>query len=294
MTSPFPELVTPSERPADLPDFASPPVVEVALGIQFAELTAYRTWHAGLLWDSTFRARFPQCIEQPPIEPAFELFGTQPPSRELLRIQTLSGPIVPRLWFISRDNTELVQFQSDRFLHNWRNYGSGSEYPRYEKVRDRFFEELASVKKFLRLWQVGEITTNQCEVSYYNHIPMNDSRGDVFLFGDVFNGFPPRQSSGASDITHSIRFEGGQFHIQYVITGPDNNAPRGRLHVSAEPVVDANGNPVVSLCLTARGSPLSPGIGGVADFFDLGREAIVRTFTAVTSEKMHSIWERNK
>ncbi|MFZ1416629.1 MAG: TIGR04255 family protein [Defluviicoccus sp.] len=292
MTSPSQELVTPSERPADLPDFASPPVVEVALGIQFAELTAYRTWHTGLLWDSTFRARFPQCIEQPPIEPVFELFGAQPPSRELLRIQTLSGPVVPRLWFISQDNSELVQFQSDRFLHNWRNYGIGAEYPRYEKIRSCFFEELTNVNRFLDSSGIGRMIPNQCEVSYYNHIAIQDCGTDLFTSGNLFGFFPPTQSDGRADITDNVHFEGGRFYIQYIITEPKSHTPRGRLHVSAEPVVEASGSPVIRLSLTARGSPLSREVQGIADFFDLGRSAIVRTFAAITSEKMHNIWGR--
>jgi hypothetical protein len=131
-------------------------------------------------------------------------------------------------------------------------------------------------------------------VSYYNHIAIQGHGTDVFASGKLFKFFPPTRSDGRADIAENVHFEGGRFYIQYVITEPEGHTPRGRLHVSAEPAVEAKGSPVIRLSLTARGSPLSPEGQGVADFFDLGRDAIVRAFTSLTSEKMHDMWGRKK
>ena len=140
MISPLQPSVVAAERSADLPEFECPPVVEVVLGVQFTELTAYRTWHAGLLWDTTFRKHFPKCAEQPPLDPVFETFGSQKLARNLFRIQQRA--IIPRLWFVSEDESELIQFQSDRFLHNWKSGQQDARYPRYEQIRERFFGEI--------------------------------------------------------------------------------------------------------------------------------------------------------
>ena len=38
------------ERPPDLPDFNRPPLIEVALGVQFEPLPQMRQGHVGLFW----------------------------------------------------------------------------------------------------------------------------------------------------------------------------------------------------------------------------------------------------
>jgi hypothetical protein len=65
------------DRPADLPDYEHPPLVEVVLSVQFAELQGYRTVHAGLLWEGKFRQAYHRVVEQPPLDPTFEVFGPQ-------------------------------------------------------------------------------------------------------------------------------------------------------------------------------------------------------------------------
>ena len=39
-----------TERPSDLPDFSSPPVVETVLSVQFDRLKAAHSAHFGLYW----------------------------------------------------------------------------------------------------------------------------------------------------------------------------------------------------------------------------------------------------
>jgi uncharacterized protein (TIGR04255 family) len=292
MTSRLQPPVVGAERPADLPDFERPPVVEVVLGVQFTELTAYRTWHAGLLWDSTFRAHFPRCVEQPPLDPLFETFGSQKPARNLLRIQQMSGPIVPRLWFVSHDESDLIQFQSDRFLHNWRRFQQDTRYPRYEPVRERFFEEISDVMSFLNNNEIGLLEPNQCEITYVNHIKLNDGGDPRLDFWRIFTFFGPFQSNTNPDSAHETQLEDGRFAIRFVIFERHNKQPLGRLHIVAEPAVETDDTPIVRLSLTARGSPISPTLQGVADFLDVGRESIVRTFAAITTEEMHKIWGR--
>ena len=96
------------DRPTDLPDYERPPLVEVALAVQFAELPGYRTVHAGLLWQDKFREAYPRFFEQPPLDPTFEVFGPQARTPQL-QIKQMPGPPVPRLWFMNDNKTELVQ-----------------------------------------------------------------------------------------------------------------------------------------------------------------------------------------
>jgi hypothetical protein len=67
----------------------------------------------------------------------------------------------------------------------------------------------------------------------------------------------------------------------------------GRLYIEFKPAVrHDDGKRVIVLTLTARGAPASPKIVGVLDWFDLGREWIVRGFTDFTADAMHKQWGR--
>jgi hypothetical protein len=54
---------------------------------------------------------------------------------------------MPRFWFVNEVGTELLQFQLDRFVHNWRKTGEGIEYPRYERIRKKAPRDLHRLDK---------------------------------------------------------------------------------------------------------------------------------------------------
>lgn len=147
-------------RPADLPEYDDPPVVEVVLSVQFAELRNYRTIYGGLLWDRKFRASFGEVTEHPPLVPTFETFGATGAGGVAFSVEQVTGPPVPRLWFAKENKTELIQFQASRFIHNWRKAASGIDYPRYEHIREKFFAEVAEIEEFLRAENIGGIDPN--------------------------------------------------------------------------------------------------------------------------------------
>ena len=287
-------MVSNTKRPNDLPEFDVPPVIEVVIGVQFPELQAYRTQHVGLLWDVVFKEKFPICLERPPLEQVFETFGALKPNEPVLRIKPAPGPEVPRLWFINSEETELVQIQASRFLHNWRKIEGKSGYPRYEPIRDRFFEELMAVQQFFEDAGIGTIEANQCEVTYINHIVLDDEDDPRSQFHRVFPFWADAQriaEAGGETLPESEEARFGQL---FVIRDSSGETPIGRLHVEAMPANDQDGNYLIRLSLTARGAPLSPTQEGVRDFVDIGREAIVRGFAAITSSDMHKVWGRTK
>jgi hypothetical protein len=70
-----------------LPDFEKPPVVEVALSLQFRPLELLRSAHLGLLW-SVFRSRgFSRVEDYGELEPVFEDFDAKPSPRVGVRMQ---------------------------------------------------------------------------------------------------------------------------------------------------------------------------------------------------------------
>lgn len=276
------------DRPADLPDYEHPPLVEVVLSVQFAELQGYRTVHAGLLWEEKFRQAYPLVVEHPPLNPTFEVFGPQASSPQL-QIKQMPGPQVPRLWFSNSENTELVQIQADRFVRNWRKVGKGECYPRYERLRKQFFADLEEVDGFFKDWKIGAMQPNQCEMTYVNRLELQgyDLRNRPGL---ALNFFPERALQPDREDARLPESEDCNLAVRYVLK--DARAePRGRLLVTVQPW---SREPALRLDLTARGAPETADFEAVASFLDEGREAIVHGFTAITRERMHKKWGRVK
>ena len=237
------------DRPADLPDYETPPLVEVALAVQFAELQGYRTVHAGLLWADKFREAYPRFFEQPPLDPTFEVFGPQARAPQL-QIKQMPGPPVPRLWFMNDSETELVQIQANRFVRNWRKVGEGENYPRYEKLRERFFPELEEVDAFFKGWSIGAIQPNQCEITYVNRLQLDghDLRAHPAIALSLFSRDALQSDGESATLPES---EDCNLSLRYILKDA-NGEPRGRLLVTVQPWP---GEPALRLDLTVRGPP---------------------------------------
>jgi uncharacterized protein (TIGR04255 family) len=274
------------DRPADLPDYERPPLVEVALAVQFAELQGYRTVHAGLLWADKFRKAYPRFVEQPPLDPNFEVFGPRDRAAQF-QIKQMPGPPVPRLWFLNSQETDLVQIQANRFVRNWRKVGEGENYPRYETLRERFFAELQDIDAFFKSWDIGAIQPNQCEITYVNRLELegHDLRIDPGSALKLFSREGLRLGGGVGSLPEP---EDCNLSARYVIRDP-NGEPRGRLLIALQPW---SNEPVLRLDLTVRGAPATADFDAVGDFLDQGRRIIVHGFTAITTEEMHKRWGR--
>jgi uncharacterized protein (TIGR04255 family) len=263
-----------------LPDFEKPPVVETVLSVQFEPLIQMRAVHLGLLWQE-FRDKLPRTEERPPLEPLIERFPEPTRLRLGLQLQALDTPPIPRFWFLNEEGTELVQVQPDRFIRNWRKVGVGDLYPRYPMVKSAFEADFNRFLGFVAERKLGVVRLNQCEVTYVNHIIAGEgwtTYQDVDRIFTIWHqpaDFPP---GNAEDLT---------FHARFPIPG-SNGKPIGRLHAELQPaVLTSDGRQMYVLNLTARGQ-----IGESIDFFDLGREWIVKSFAALTTPDMHRIWRR--
>jgi len=264
---------------AGLPEFDDPPVVETVLSVQFEPLSSLRTAHLGLLWEE-YRESFPKTEERSPLEPVTEQFPEAPVTRVGLKFQALENPPIPRLWFVNAQGNEMIQVQNDRFVKNWRKEGKGERYPRYEKtIRPNFDRDYAIFLGFLEHNHLGAPYVNQCEITYMNHILAGHGWE---RYGDVGKVFTFWHQPG---LTPPGPAEDVRLHARFIIPGNDNR-PVGRLHVDLQPAVSVSDNhPMFVLHLTARGQ-----VGSGIDFFDIGREWIVRAFKNLTTQSMHNVW----
>jgi len=270
-----------------LPSFARPPVVEVALSAQFEPLKSLRTPHIGVFWGE-LRDRFPIVEEHPPIDSVIERFGVPPRAAGAqVKLQMLDMPPVPRCWFLNQAGTELIQIQMDRFVHNWRKASDDDSYPRYRAVREAFAAELRRFQNFILREQLGDFIPNQCEVTYVNHVPSGLGWNGLGELSKVLTVFETRYSDDFLGTPQDARLA-----LRYVIQD-EQGRPFGRLHVTVEPAHrNADSCPMFLIRLTARTRPDGDGIDGVLKSLDVGREWVVRGFTALTRPEMHMIWRR--
>jgi len=272
-------------RPTHLPDYKAPPVNEVVLGIQFAELKQLGSVHAGLFW-SRIRSKFTKAAEQPPLPKTFEMFGSDLRMMMTPTMELSPMPPMHRYWFIDEGEAELIQLQRDRLFHNWRKTTSDAEYPHFEAISDSFRQSVRLLEQFLHDERLGTLECNQCEVTYINHIAVQADEGfsaaTKRVFGEWF----------ALDAPAFKSLEDTAIALKYQIS--IDGKVRGRLHVSIQPAVQATGQSLLVMELTARGRPVSDDAEGYLSFMRHAREAIVMKFTKLTSKEMHKAWGRTQ
>lgn len=268
-------------RPEHLPDYTNPPLNEVVLGVQFAPARNYQQIQAYEVWQ-LFKETFPNVEEYPAIPPAFETFGL--PAGPQLNFGFVTGAQHDRFWFLSPKKEELIQFQSDRLLHNWRKVGDQTnEYPRFERMIVNFESELKKLEQYFASLASQRLNINQCEISYINHIQIGNGRDGL----------------GVSDVLRFAQFQGEQpedvsFSFRNTIYD-EKSGPVGRIIGEAQiGVNNLDQSRIIALTITARGAPTEPNISGALNFLKLGREMVVNTFTDVTTDLCHERWGRTK
>lgn len=261
-------------------NFDDPPVTEVVVAVAFAPIPSLTMAHMGVFWSKYLAHHFPTVQEQAPYDPPIERFDESEPTGLSLKLE--NRPPLPRLWFKSHDEQELIQLQRDWFACNWRKVDPDAEYGRWSHRRDSFHTWFSSFVRFISELNLGAVRPTQCEVTYLNHIHPDSvwsSHSELAkittLAGKPRDFLPPAEEV--------------RLHYKYVI-GSDG-VRVGRLHVQCDPVIDRkDGTPAFAFNLTARGAPFDESVEGVLKFLEVGREWVTRSFKAITTTEMHHVW----
>ena len=264
------------------PDFERPPVVETVLGLEFEPLESWGIPHFGLYW-AELRNEFAKFEIQPPLGSVIEQFGGQLVGPPQAQVQFSVEPPSPRCWFMNQAGTRLLQVQDNRFLQNWRQQDGVEPYPRYRNLRPSFEREWGRFCAFLKSQSIQLPRIVQCEVTYVNHI----ERGQLWRsFDELGRLLRPWADSWPGSFLPAP--ESALINLRFGI--PDN---RGRLHVHLRHAIrHGDAMEILQLNLTARGAPRSSDISDILDWFDLGREWIVRGFADITTDEAHKVWGR--
>lgn len=263
---------TSKTSPDPLPSYKQPPVDEVVCGFRFEPLPQLKVPHIGLLWEK-FRQEYPVLQHAIPI-----VTGTSLP------VDETTGVPLPRIWFISKADNELVQFQLDRFYYNWRQ--RGDDYPRYPSIIKKFEKAKSQLDAFTNELELGRITPVECELTYINHIPIGKGWESIDDLPKVIRGFTWQKKKGdflpnPANVAWQVRFE-----------LPDG---KGSLDVKLNQAKKVDGVRGLVLELAAKGFGEEKTGKAIRDWFDLAHEWIVRGFTDLTAKEMQeNIWKRER
>lgn len=265
-----------------LPEYQNPPLIEVVLGVQFKELVRLKSPHVGSFWERLGRDRYPGFEEMPPLRHIVEEYGTPRPKRPNIEISAGDAPPLPRVFFVSADQNQLVQLQKDRFLQNWRRHEKDAVYPRYGQLLPQFVESWSLFRDFVQEQELGKLDADQYELTYVNHIEQGSGWTDQRDIEAVFPWFKCKINGGFLALPEEVAWRS-----VYVFPG---NA--GRLHAEMKQGVNIEKDvPVLVMNLTARGFAE----GDMNAWFNLAHEWIVRGFADLTGLSVQEeVWKRTR
>lgn len=229
-----------------------------------------RAEHIGLFWSEIYK-KFPKSQNVTPINPA--------------DILTLGGDDVfplPRFWFISEDDSTLIQIQRNALLFNWRK--KKERYPHYENVKKEFDDNFRHFEDFLeRVVGIEKIYIERCELTYINVIGTSEIYQGV---GDIQKIIP----SISFPETGLKPLEGVNFKTSYKAT--DNI----QLTITVQnriPLEEGKkGQEILYYELRANGKLPESNIREADKFFEASHDIIGECFLTMVSEEAKQFWDR--
>lgn len=260
------------------PSFKNPPVVETALSIQFNEIAGFNNTHFGL-FHQIIKSEFPRVSDQPRLDPVIERFPG-PVFIGKLRFQIKNAAVPQRMWFVNKNDTELVQLQADRIVFNWRQKNDAGAYPRYATNGLKCIDAFSSFVTFCRSNQLDPPAPNLVEVAYVNHIDPQDGESVIEAFSRCFVGLDWMTSN---DFLPSSP-ETALFNRVYVI-----GDSQGRLFAEASIVPAKESGGKVQFKLTARVNHADKA-RSISDSLQFAHDWVVNGFVSLTTPEMHKYW----
>jgi uncharacterized protein (TIGR04255 family) len=274
--------------------YETPPLVEVAMAVQFEPPKGLGQAHLGAFWASR-KQEFPHVRAVQPISTANESFGGErqwlPPSLQL----ALTNEPDSRLQMTSADDQWMLQVQRNRLVINWRK--RSNEYPRFETAWDSFKNSWKDWVTFISDLNLTPLIPQLWELTYVNRVPRGPLWNEPADWPNVFPGLWGEKLAVVDDAQLC------GFHGQWVW---EHSSLPARLYVEPRPV-RLPGPPsqeVLSLSFTARGivSPEAKDdavgtncseIERIEAGIRCGHNFIVSTFDKIASAAAKNAWKRH-
>jgi len=254
-----------------LPNYKNPPVNEVVCGLQFQASDNLRVPHIGLLWNK-FRSEYPIIQHAPPLMSAM---GD-------IKVDSITGIPLPRIWFINKSDDQLVQFQIDRIYFNWRR--RKREYPHYNHIINNFDKILDISRNIFNEFNLGEFKPIELELSYINHIPRGQGWETIDDLQKLFSDFNWNKSN-----TRFLKnLDKIAWTTEFIL--PEQ---KGRLNINLKHAIRTEDKmPLLVFEFITKGNAQSDRIEDIHKWFNLAHEWIVQGFTDLTTPEIQKIWGR--
>lgn len=249
-------------------NFAKPPVNEVVIGQVFVPRTDILIPHVGEFWVNHLRESYPECTHAAPVVSPGSVGVTDPET----------GLPLPRVWFIGKDPSRMVQWQQDRLYTNWRQLQEGDQYVRFPSIRLEFDAVLTSYRDFVRERTREELKATGYQLTYVNVIPKGAGWSDMGDLGNVLRdiGWSQEPRFLSRPTKFAMRFE---FALPNQL---------GKLAVSGDPAKNKNTeDEVYRFELAASASVEVVSHITFDDWLDVAHDQIVRGFKDLTTDRMH-------
>ena len=246
--------------------YENPPINEIVCDILFDSIEGLRAGHFGILWQK-FRPDFPEIEDHILVAPI--------PGDDL---ETPNKFPLPRVWFIHKNENEVVQVQQNRFLYNWRKQRAADQYPGYEKVIENFEKYLSGFQEFLAAENLGNLAAREYQLVYIDLIPKGEGWGNL---DDLEKVFP--------NLLQTIPFTNLKgINWQTIFSLPNN---LGQLQMSirdARRVSDDH--PLLKIEFKALSNqPYEP----MREWFDAAHSTIIKLFSnLISNEIQEKFWGR--
>ncbi len=251
--------------------FRNPPINEVVVSTYFnPSLSGLRSEHIGLFWGE-IKQDFPVVSQHPPV-------GTE------LDVRSKEAFPMPRYWFISEDEINLIQVQKNAFMFNWR--GRNEEYPRFHKdIKPTFDKYYGRFGEFIKKETEMEYPTiDLCELAYINAVKQCEDWNGVMDTSNIIPSFSILNIG-------AVYPDPVVLNCNYIYRISNNLQINVRIR-SAVMAQDEN-VPVLIFEIRASGRLGQVVKSGADEWFEQAHDAIINCFLDMTSQDIqNNLWQR--
>jgi uncharacterized protein (TIGR04255 family) len=199
--------------------YKNAPLVEVIIGIQLAEDIISNEFIFEF-YSEYLKKSFPKIQEHQPLPAIVETKDASPH-------YTIQDGFNSRKFFIEEQSHRLLQIQSNRILFNWRALEQGESYPHYENVLNEFNIILGKIEEKLNKFD----NINQLELTYVDHIVIEDFGLDTFNLGQVISFLGLDQDLKTLNFVYSIWHPAVQGNVNVNIKSAIRNSDQKKIIV---------------------------------------------------------------
>lgn len=256
-----------------LPKYAKPPVIEIAMALEFAPVERMDAVQLVRLQDR-WAGQYPVLREVPGAPPT-PLDGA--PGEVMMHF----GDAPRRIWAEDPSSGTLLQTQSDRLILNWRSHDGTAIYPGYRVLRQRFGAAWEEMRRFVASLQ-SEALPHSAEFTYVNRVPMAASEH----IADVVNlvGRPEHELPG------SERY--GRFQFMRELSADADNPFPVRVTIDGQPQGTGDQRALV-FTIVSRALPVGSDPASLSAL-DAAHALASHTFSRIVATPKQDAWGREK